>query len=255
MAPKKQRSPSHPTLDIETAISKARLIHTSYSTAAVHREVLSECMGYSPNSGPALQALASLGSYGLLTRHGKGEAGVSEEGLELLFPDSESEFAKTAAIAMMRPPVFASIAERFSGIPAEAGVAAHLTRSLGFTVKGAEKAAAIYARSLRYIEGLSDGERSEIADETPQNSSPADAAFRGEEDNSMTQARSIGEYREIIRSPLLNGNAFRLMGKREFSVDDWQDIRDEIDMKLKRAQRGVRDEATALEDLADEAPA
>ena len=255
MAPKKQRSPSYPTLDIETAISKARLIHTSYSMAAVHREVLSECIGYSPNSGPALQALASLGSYGLLARHGKGEAGVSEEGLELLFPESKPEFAKSAAIAMMRPPVFASIAERFPEIPAEAGVAAHLTRSLGFTAKGAEKAAAIYVRSWRYVEGLSDGERNDLAAETPQNSSPTDAAFRGEEDDSMNQARSIGEYRDIIRSPLVNGNAFRLMGKREFSVDDWQDIRDEIDLKLKRAQRGARDEATALEDQAGETPA
>ena len=241
METRKLRSPSYPTIDLEVAVAKVRDIQSAYSTSSVDREAIASVMGYTSMSGTALQTLSSLISYGLLEKRGKGEAGVTDLAMQILFAESTGEYANAAREAALRPSIFGQVAEKFgSHVPHKDGVVAFLRRNR-FTEKAAEIATKMYISSMRFVGTLGDGDRSDSAEPVVENVSPstADPAVEMTTGRTpmMNQANAVGEFRELVRGSVSGGSAFRLLGKTEFDAEQWQDVMDMLEVQIKIAKR------------------
>lgn len=226
--PKKQRSPSCPSHTLEVALDKVRAIRTAYERASVSRDILAEAMNYSPSSGPALQMLGTLSGYGLLERGAsKGEYRVSELAVKLLHPESAEEFAATARQALLSAPVFAALAEKFGGhVPPESGLVSHLCRNR-FTQQAAKKAAQAYIASMYFIEHLGDNKRSESDAGNGHDPSVGTADGGGAPEGRgapMLGHSGLGEFKEVARSPISGGNAFRLFVKADLTPRDRKSV-------------------------------
>ena len=53
----------------------------------------------------------------------------------------------------------------------------------------------------------------------------------------MSQASVGGEFRELVRGDVGDGNAFRLLGKDKFNAEQLQDIIDMLELQMKIAKR------------------
>ena len=231
----KARSPSYPSLLLEGAIEKTKKIHLAYNKSHVAREAIAKCIGYSSLSGSALTALGSLTSYGLLERRGKGEAAVSELALKILFAESSEERADATREALLTPSCFAKINEKFGDhVPETDGIVAFLCRN-SFTQNAGQNAAKAYVGSLQFVKSQGESDRSDVAVATIDNVE-VESTFEATPVMNQSIATS-GEFRELVRGTVGDGNAFRLMGKSEFTPDQWQVVMDMLDIQVKTAKR------------------
>ncbi len=167
-------------------------------------------MGYaSASTGPALQALATLTSFGLLERRGKGEVGVTDLAMRILFPDSADELAEALREAALSPPVFSQIAERFpDGVPNPNGIITFLRR-IDFTEKAAKIAASTYVTSISFAQSLRDNERSDTSapEQETLTQRSASEPTPGEETRVLSQA----EFKDWVRFQVGGDSIVRIM--------------------------------------------
>ena len=244
MEPRKRRSPSHPTMDLRTAIEKVREVYSAYDESAVHRDALASCIGYSPGSGPALQAVASISAYGLLEKKlDKGELAVSRLAMTILYPESPIELTSSLREAALKPMVFSQIAKRFSNhVPHEDGVRSLLNRDLGFTEKAARKAAATYVASMKFLEMAGDSERNDVegADAQTSSLSPADSTVEAAGESEPMIDQGIGtarfEFKELARGSVGGDNTFRLLAREKLDARQWKRVMAHLQIELNIAE-------------------
>lgn len=147
------RSPSYPSLSLEEAIEAVRKIDGRYRSAAVDRLNAAKLIGFTTQSGPANQALASLAAYGLLERAGKGDTRVTERARAILHPDTDEERLQNVLAAAWSPPLFEKLRERFEGVqvPPEDGVETALHR-MNFNPRVVRRAAKAFLGTCQYVE-------------------------------------------------------------------------------------------------------
>ena len=155
MSKKILRSPSYPSLSLRAAVEAVGKIEARYRTSAVDRDEAAKLIGFSRRSGPANQALASLASYGLLERAGKGDARVTHRAREILHPNKPEDRIEHLEAAALTPPLFQELRDRFPDvqIPPESGVVTHLNRR-NFNPSAVPKAAQAFLDTVVYLEEL-----------------------------------------------------------------------------------------------------
>lgn len=249
MDSKKLRSPSYPTLALEAAVERTRKIQSAYSTSAVDREAIARIMDYSSLSGASLQALASLNSYGLLERRAKGEAGVTELAMRILFAESPHELAQAAREAALMPRVFSQIAEKFEGhVPHKDGVISFLRRN-GFTEKAAKVTARTYVDSINFVSSLGDSDRSDPnasnAQNTPKSRSDEDLRSTEGDEPMMGQGTTAGgfEFKELLRVGVGGGRTVRVLADGKFDVSQWKRVMDQVQFQLDIAKEEAKSAA------------
>lgn len=219
---RKPRSPSYPSLDLEAAIGRAENIQSAYSTSSVDRTAIVTAMGYSGLNGSALQALASLTAYGLLERRGKGEAGITDLAMKVLFSESSRERAEGAREAALSPPAFAMIASKFGEQQTTRadGIVAYLCRN-GFNAKAASIASRSYIESMRFLASI-DGDKSgspqaslEESGIAPTEAVAAEQAYR--------EAPFDG-FRDLVRGETSDGVVFRLLVDSDIGPVQWGEV-------------------------------
>ena len=252
METRKRRSPSHPTMDLRTAVEKVRAVYSAYDQSPIHRDVVATCIGYSPGSGPALQALASISAYGLLEKKlEKGELAVSQLAMAILYPQSPAEFAASLREAALQPTVFSQIAKRFGNhVPHEAGIRSLLNRDLGFTEKSAGKAAATYVTSMKYLETVGDNERSDAEGASAQTSSlsPAGSTAEAAGESEPVIDQAVGgrfEFKELARGSVGGDNTFRLLARDKLDASQWKRVMAHLQIELDIAEEEAKVSATA----------
>ena len=157
MPPRKPRSPSYPAFNLRLAVDRANQIYEQGSSAPLNREALSLAMGYKPTSSAAKQAVATLRYYGLLEPRGSGQMSVSPLAVKLLMPESDSQKYDAACEALVKPPVFAELAEKFNNqIPSEGVIVPTLAQDGGFNKDAAERVAKAYISSASWVRELQD---------------------------------------------------------------------------------------------------
>ena len=155
MPPRKPRSPSYPAFNLRLAVDRANQIYEQGSSAPLNREALSLAMGYKPTSSGAKQAIATLRHYGLLEPRGSGQMSVSPLAVRLLMPESDSQKHEAASEALVNPPVFAELAEKFNNqIPSEGVIVPTLAQEGGFNKDAAERVAKAYVASATWVREL-----------------------------------------------------------------------------------------------------
>lgn len=108
------RSPSYPTLSLEQAIEKARVIYNAAKRSSTSRAAIVKSMGYKDeSSGQGNRELAALKQYGLLEEK-SGEFRVSDSAYSIMFlsEDSEERRSKTREAALA-PAVFREMFSRY----------------------------------------------------------------------------------------------------------------------------------------------
>jgi len=116
----KHRSPSYPAFDLQTAISKARLVYNNQKRHPAPVDVAKKTLGYEPKSSNALRAIATLISYGLLEEEGSAvtrKVKLTELGLKILLLQPEDNPERIAAIqdAALTPVIYKDMMQYWEG--------------------------------------------------------------------------------------------------------------------------------------------
>lgn len=148
MAKKGTRSPNYPIFGIKTAIERLEEFYKIEKKATVPRDIAVKAWGYTTTSGPALQTVATLIQYGLLDRIGGKNVKISEQGLDIIYPQSETDKNKAIQQSAQNPAIFKELLKHYAeNIPSDDTLKAYLVRREPTSY--IEKAAKILIKSFR----------------------------------------------------------------------------------------------------------
>ena len=123
------RSPNYPGISLPEAISRISMIHSKEQHLPASREVLARHCGYNGLNGASLKILSALGKYGLLEEVNGDKMRVSPLAMNILYPASDTEKAKSIREAALSPQLFAEMAEEWGdGVPSDANMRSYLVR-------------------------------------------------------------------------------------------------------------------------------
>lgn len=141
---KRQRSPAHPGIDLETAIDRARALYSHERRNAAHVDTILNHWGYKPKSGAGLVVLAALKYYGLLVDEGSGDtrsASLSDRAFQILLDEDQHSSERLRAIrdAALAPKIHRELWERYQGtLPSDHNLRRHLLIERRFTESAAD---------------------------------------------------------------------------------------------------------------------
>ena len=245
MANRKQRSPAHPSIDLEDAINKARQIHKACRESAVDRDSLVTIIGLSPRSGGAMRAIASLASYGLLKSGAKkGEVGLAPLAMDFMFGETNVDRAEAARQAALNPPIFKTLAEKFPGDTPQDVMVAYLCRN-HFTADAAKRAAATYTKTMTFAGSVYANSRSDIGAETRQDL-PESTVGGTVEKSKGSDAMSItatttrpGDLVDVLRFSM-GSKQYRILAPAPPSASEWEGVIDHIQVNMRYSEGAAR---------------
>jgi hypothetical protein len=179
---KKQRSPKHPFIPIDDAITRLRQIYQADRRAWTTYQAVLEHFGYSATaetgrSGTSGRTVAALGHYGLLDDE-NGQFRVSDLGFRILnLPDDSPERAQLVREAAMKPPIFKKVLTHYTGeLPSDTALKSHLVLNEGFNPDSVDRFIRVFRRTIEVanpsLSEYSAGEDSNGNDESPQGGRP-----------------------------------------------------------------------------------
>lgn len=147
----RHRSPNYPSISLEEAIQKIRVIYDDHRKNPADREVFSKILGYKGLNGASAKVISSLSKYGLL--EGSGTAlRVSSIGEDLaLHRPGDPEFAKAVHIAVGSPTFFKELFLEYpEGLPTSDHSIEAALRKRGFHPQAVAPAIQTYRDTLDY---------------------------------------------------------------------------------------------------------
>lgn len=149
---KRKRSPNFPGFSLSQSVGLAEKFYKSAGQSPIkERSNLAIAIGYKSLNGASVKAIGSLNAYGLIEKSDNGYR-ISEIGLKIIKPISESDRKLQLRSCALRPKIFASIFEKYSGLSKEM-----LSRTLlhgDFTEDGAIAAANAYKDNEEFVGGF-----------------------------------------------------------------------------------------------------
>lgn len=163
----KERSPIFPFITLEFALERARQYYEQEKRGAAPTAVASRHWNYSPTSSGAMQTIAAMVNYGLMSDEGRGETRrlrLTDLALRILLdprPDSpeREQYKRQAAL---EPRIVGEVYAKWpESLPSEATLNHFLTLELGFSPEAAQKAARIIFENELFTSSI---RRSSISD-------------------------------------------------------------------------------------------
>jgi hypothetical protein len=225
----KGRSPAYPSINLQTAIQRARQLHdrerqylTPVSTIVAH-------WGYSSLNGPALGAIAALKKYGLLDEEGAGEdrkAKLSQLADVILMNPDEAKQKEAIQEAALRPAIHQEMWEKYhNDLPSERNLLWELTRDRGFTERGAGEFIRVYRATIAFAQLEDDNGASEPeATQAPlvfQDDRDDDNEDRRPERPSTRERRGAADTAKSYNIPLIDNGAIVVEGQFPVTERDW----------------------------------
>ena len=152
------RSPSYPSYPLDEAVANARKVYDKDRRAPIDRTVVAAHLGYKSLNGAADKSLATMMQYGMFEKVAKGEVRVSQDAVDILFPDTPSQRISALRRAAVGPPLFRALNERFTdGPPSNETLRAYLLRE-AFNDRALGPIVAAYTKTNAYLaqEGASE---------------------------------------------------------------------------------------------------
>ncbi len=116
IAPK--RSPNHPYIDLQAAISRIRLIHDKYDDHFVPADAIAQLWNMSTTSSSTGKIFAALGQFGLVDDRGRGnekEYRLTHRALDILsYPETSEQYRSALGAAALSPAIYAEVWNRFN---------------------------------------------------------------------------------------------------------------------------------------------
>lgn len=116
---KQRRFQTYPSIDLEEALSRVKLLYDKDKTAGAPTEAAIKHMGFNSKSGPAMATIASLRKFGLVNSENMRIVPTQRAIEILILPDDDVRKVQAMKKAAVSPPLFAELFNRFqkTGIP------------------------------------------------------------------------------------------------------------------------------------------
>ena len=136
---KRTRSPSYPSISLETAIQRAEIIKKSEGWHAAPVDVVLSHWSYSAGSGAGLVQVAALKKYGLLEDSGRGDdrqVQLTSLAKDILVWHDERERLEAIRIAARSPKLYADVLAQWPDrLPSDAALRVYLCKKKSFNEK------------------------------------------------------------------------------------------------------------------------
>lgn len=249
----KDRSPSFPFIDLETAIGRAKQIFDEEGRTPVPQLRVFMHWRYSDKSSGALQSIAALRSYGLLEEFGAGagplrQFKLTDLALRILLDKREDPTERDGYIlkAALNPPIAAEVYAKWPDkLPQDSTINHHLVFDRKFTQSSANAATKIlkenhiFAKvalfdSLSYVAKTGEDEDNESMEDVID----APISQRREQPNVQSRAQAAGARvatpqlpePELIRMP--DGKMFTVQFSEVPDLAAYQMLKAFVDFKL-----------------------
>lgn len=166
---KKTRSPRYPSINLQEAIEKVRIIYDKEHIHKALREVVAKDLGYTGINGTSATVISSIKQYGLIEQIGE-YLKVTEDATTILeLPHNDPERIEAIKRAALTPKLFSEIYEEFGDkLPSDESLRLLLVRQ-GFNSKAANSVIRAYRETLSIVksETQSYNEESNTFDASP----------------------------------------------------------------------------------------
>ena len=225
----KGRSPAYPSINLETAIQRARQLHDKERQYLTPVSTIVGHWGYSSLNGPALGAIAALKKYGLLDEEGAGEdrkAKLSRLADVILMNPDEAKRTEAIQEAALRPAIHQEMWEKYhNDLPSDRNLLWELTRDRGFTERGASEFIRVYRATIAFAQledgnGASEPAATQAPLEFPNDRDDDDEDGQPERP-STRERRRASETATSYNIPLIDNGAIVVEGQFPVSERDW----------------------------------
>jgi hypothetical protein len=156
--PKKQRSPSYPALDLDTALARAEQLYLREGLNYAPVAAVVEAWGYGPKSSGGLIAVGALKRYGLI--EDKGTTSTREVRLtpfaQAIIADNREDSTERLGRlqeAALKPTIFREVWDKYDGkLPSDSTLQYYLTVERGFTPGGASDFIKKFRQTLEFAQ-------------------------------------------------------------------------------------------------------
>lgn len=225
----KTRSPAYPAINLETAIQRARQLYGKERHHATPVATVASHWGYSSLNGAALGAIAALKKYGLLDEEGASEdrkARLSRLADDILSNPDDAKRKEAIREAALRPAIHREMWDKYHlELPSDQTLLWELTRSRGFTERGANEFLRVYRATIAFAQ-LGDPSRtpelSPTRDAPEIEDDPYDDADDSQPERSLDRPRHpAGEKAKSYAVPLIDNGVVVVEGQFPISERDW----------------------------------
>ena len=244
---RRERSPSYPSIDLETAVQRLEVVYEKESRQPVPTSVIMEHWNYTPKSSYGLLAIAALLKYGLLEDQGSGAdrlARITELGLSILMPESPEERFQAIQKAALNPAIISDIWTEYGGdLPSDASLKVFLIRQRSFNPRAVDDVIGVLRRTIEYANLSSDDKNNIKVDDDigiQNKEQPFDFLMgsawplvdQKRDSDTLVQAKTTdipedakGELvSRIIQIPLLEGRWAAFQSLFPMSESDWKQM-------------------------------
>lgn len=152
----KQRSPRAPSIDLEAALERARVLYQEEGANAAPVDTVLRHWGYNSRNGRSLTLLASVKQYGLIEDEGAGDkrrVRLTPQALKIIRDPREKSPERDAAIQQLAlvPKVHQRVLAAFpEGLPSDDTLQWHLIEEEKFTDTGAREFVNQFRRTIDF---------------------------------------------------------------------------------------------------------
>jgi hypothetical protein len=234
----KERSPNFPFINLENALERAKLFYQEERKGSAPFLAAARHWGYSPSSSGAMQTVAALKSYGLLTDEGSGaqrKVRLSDLAIRILLdlrPDTP-DLGRLKRTAALSPPTAAEIYEKWpDGLPSDPTLHHFLTLERNFSQESAYRVCRIIKENEVFTGNCLSDSLSSTDKEEEDLGMQQTAQSQGDAIGGSSQKPKVGTRIERIIDP--EGLDILLQFSGEPTSDSYEFLRDYIDLRLKR---------------------
>jgi len=253
----RDRSPAFPSIPLEAALKRLAEFEAHFKRSPARPDRIGDAWGI---KGKAYvdRTAAALRYFGLLEYQGSGttrQVAVSEEGRRFLRAQQEETKREVVRTAALRPKQIAHFWELWgSDRPADAACIDELTLKNGFSDSGARDFLGVYDQTISFA-GLSDSDKVRAIDREAKEAplTPAGHAMAiplGEPPSSIAR-RLLDESPTSVQYPQakspvlqeifnLDEGPVTLSFPSDLSQDSYEDLKDQLELFLRRAQRRAK---------------
>lgn len=220
-APKKDRSPSYPAIDLQDALQRASALYKIEKQHYTPVQTAMEHWGFGPSSSQGQVILAALKKFGLIEDEGRGpqrQVRLTKDAVSMIIDQREDSAEKAQAIqrAALKPAIHKAMWDKYgASLPSDANLRHWLlTQPVPFTERGADEFIPEYKRTLAFAKlgeagKLPDGEVDKIE---PREDPPLIQQPPGR----------VTSGTEVVRFPIRVGVWGKLEVPSPMTEDDWQ---------------------------------
>ncbi len=239
----RSRSPSYPSFPLSEAISRVEHVFDADRQNPVDRETIAQHIGYRGLSGASDKAISTLSHYGLLEKVAKGELRVSSLAVDILHPVSSGAKAEAIAKAARHPSLFAQLFDRFDVTPSAGALESYLKRE-GYLERAIKPISSAYLETCQFLEqsGVTREAEGEQNDDQEVHYD-SEVGFRDGWQFATARADAVGRLSDPLPAAdifnFVNGGLVSVQLPVELSREEWNDLKDWLELMARRAERRV----------------